>query len=144
MKIYTFLLISAAALSSCAQNASVETSELSQNTEPTETALQQTKTVQNLSQTDFKKSFEGKEGVQVVDVRTPGEIAGGKIANAKELDYFDPEFAAKIANLKLDKSKPVVVYCAVGGRSSKAAQAFLSQGFTNVYNLIGGYNAYKM
>jgi phage shock protein E len=39
----------------------------------------------------------------------------------------------------LDKSKPVFVYCAVGGRSSKAAQVLNKNGF-KVYNLTGaGY-----
>ncbi len=138
MKIYTFLILSSIALSSCAQNGNTN-----EPVKASETTAAPPKGVLNLSQADFKKSFEGKDGLQIVDVRTPGEIAGGKIGDAKELDFFDPKFADKIATLDLDKSKPIVVYCAVGGRSSKAAQIFLNQGFTTVYNLVGGYGNYK-
>ncbi len=138
MKIYSFLLLFVIALSSCAQNTNPENGA----TGTEENDSQPTATVINLSQADFKKSYEGTEGLQLLDVRTADEIAGGKIGEAKELDVFDPNFANKIAELNFDKSQAVVIYCRSGARSSKAAQIFVAQGFTKVYNLTGGYMSY--
>jgi thioredoxin len=44
----------------------------------------------------------------------------------------------------LDKSKPVLVYCASGGRSSKAAQWLAQNGFTTIENLKGGFTQWKL
>lgn len=106
-------------------------------------ANSQTDKVKNLSQKEFKSTFEKQKTVQLLDVRTAKEIAQGKIINAAEMDYFDPEFKAKVEKMNFDKSKPMIVYCASGGRSSKAADILVELGFKNVYNLEGGYNAYK-
>lgn len=136
MKIHILLFLSAITLSACAQN--TETASKKSATE--QTAMNG---VKSLSQSDFKASFEGKEGLQIVDVRTPREIGGGKIGAALELDYTRPNFVDKIESLGLDKTKPVVVYCATGGRSERAAQLFLEQGFTTIYNLEGGFSSYR-
>ena len=45
--------------------------------------------------------------------------------------------------LKLDKDKPIAVYCAVGGRSSSTAQFLRQQGFKKVYDLKGGMFAWS-
>lgn len=140
MKISSFLIVSILALGSCAQNTNTETSTASGEVEG---SVQTVATVTNLSQADFKKSFEGKEGLQLLDVRTPEETSAGKIGDAKELNVFDPNFSMKIVDLNYDKATPVVIYCRSGGRSARAAQMFIAQGYTNVYNLIGGYTAYK-
>ncbi len=139
MKIIIALFLGAFAVSSCAQSTEVENTT---NTNKSSSEQVQAK-VQNLSQADFKKSFEGKENIQLLDVRTANEVAGGKIGEAQDLDFMQPEFANKIASLNLDKNKPLVVYCASGGRSARAAQVFIDQGYTQVYNLLGGYTNYK-
>ncbi len=75
-------------------------------------------------------------GVQLVDVRTPGEVAGGKIANAINIDYNSTAFEEMAA--KLDPEKPVAVYCKVGGRSARAVKVFEELGFKQIYELDGG------
>ncbi len=87
------------------------------------------------------KALIDKGGVTVLDVRTQGEYGGGHLKNAKLADVTAPGFEQAIA--KLDKNKPVVVYCAVGGRSSRAADIMVQKGFKNVYNVSGGYNAWS-
>jgi len=77
----------------------------------------------------------------ILDVRTPGECQKGMIENAINIDYSGADFESEISNL--DKSVPVYVYCASGGRSGRAMKEMSSLGFTQVYNLIGGYNAWK-
>lgn len=74
--------------------------------------------------------------VQLVDVRTPGEVAGGKIANAVNIDYNSDAFNEQAA--KLDPAKPVLVYCKVGGRSTRAVKVFQELGFKEIYELDGG------
>ncbi|TAE59522.1 MAG: rhodanese-like domain-containing protein, partial [Bacteroidetes bacterium] len=44
---------------------------------------------------------------------------------------------------KLDKSQPVFVYCAVGGRSGRSAQTLQQLGFTQVYDLEGGITRWQ-
>lgn len=76
----------------------------------------------------------------LLDVRTPAEIAQGKIENAQELDFYGSNFDAELD--KLDKTRPVMVYCKSGGRSGKAAAKLRAKGFTEVYDLKGGYSAW--
>ena len=89
---------------------------------------------------EFAKLIKSKPG-QLLDVRTKGEVAKGAIAGSQNIDLFDENFEAKID--KLDKSKPVYVYCASGGRSGEAMELMQKKGFKEVYNLDGGYNAWK-
>lgn len=96
--------------------------------------------VKNVDVTEFK-SLMANENTVVLDVRTPDEIANGKIANAAELDFFADGFDAKVA--QLDKSKTYLVYCKSGGRSGKTCNKMAAQGFKNVYNLKGGYKAWS-
>lgn len=79
--------------------------------------------------------------VQCVDVRTDAEVDQGKIMGAKHIDIYDPAFATNID--KLDKDQPIVVYCAVGGRSAQAASQLKEMGFKQIYNLEGGMRSWK-
>ncbi|WP_418509585.1 rhodanese-like domain-containing protein [Corallibacter sp.] len=81
------------------------------------------------------------EDIQLVDVRTPEEFKEGFIANAQNIDYFSDTFDEDIE--KLDKSKPVIVYCKSGGRSAKCADKLLEAGFVKVYDLEGGISKWK-
>jgi len=77
----------------------------------------------------------------VVDVRTGPELASGVIQQAIHMDYNGLDFEKQID--KLDKNKPVLVYCATGGRSASAGKLLLKKGFKKVYNLDGGLNAWR-
>ncbi|MGV3588319.1 MAG: rhodanese-like domain-containing protein [Adhaeribacter sp.] len=77
----------------------------------------------------------------LLDVRTPQEYAGGHLKNAYNLNYNAPDFADKLA--KLDKTKPYLVYCAVGGRSGKAAKLMQQMGFKQIINVSEGYTNLK-
>ena len=78
---------------------------------------------------------------QLVDVRTADEFTEGHIAGAVNNDWLEDGFLdrAKI----LDKSKPVLLYCAAGGRSEDAVAAMKKAGYTNVVDLAGGFNGWK-
>lgn len=80
---------------------------------------------------------------QLLDVRTAGEFQSGHLKNALQADWLNKEqFAERIKYL--DKSKPLLVYCASGMRSAAAAQYLTANGFTNVQNLKGGMTAWKL
>lgn len=78
---------------------------------------------------------------QVLDVRTAGEFKTGYLKNALQADWLNKdEFNERIKYL--DKSRPVLVYCASGVRSEQAAKFMLKQGFVEVLNLKGGTSAW--
>ncbi len=95
---------------------------------------------ENLTPEEFAEKMDD-ERVVLLDVRTPPEIAAGKIDGALELDFKDPDFAAKLN--ALDKEATYLVYCAVGGRSNKACTMMTEAGFDRVYNLEGGFTAWQ-
>lgn len=90
---------------------------------------------------EFKTTLEKTTDAQILDVRTPGEFAGGHIMNAKNVDWNGSDFDTQVAHL--DKEKPVMVYCLSGGRSKKAASHLKELGFKNIIELNGGYLAWS-
>ena len=92
---------------------------------------------QVLEKEEFKTAIQQWER-QLIDVRTPEEFEAGKIGDAKNINVLEPEVFLEEVN-KLDKEKPVYVYCRSGNRSAKAAALMLEAGFTKVYDLKGGY-----
>ncbi|BBZ05243.1 MBL fold hydrolase [Mycolicibacterium chitae] len=76
--------------------------------------------------------------LQVIDVRNPGEVEGGSIPNAVGI----PVGQLPARHDELDPTKPTVVFCAGGYRSSVAASLLRHKGFTDVSDILGGYNAW--
>ena len=95
----------------------------------------QSNAVTRLNPEDFKKQVEGKK-VQLVDVRTPSEFKSGYIKGAKNIDFFSSKFNVELD--KLDKEKPVYVYCRSGNRSRQSAKKMEAMGFVKIYDLKGG------
>ncbi|SDS04208.1 Rhodanese-related sulfurtransferase [Winogradskyella sediminis] len=81
------------------------------------------------------------EDVQLVDVRTPEEHKENHIVNSQNIDFMSPTFDEDI--LKLDKDRPVLLYCKSGGRSAKCAKKLKAAGFEKVYDLEGGISKWK-
>lgn len=78
---------------------------------------------------------------QLIDVRTPGEFSTGHLEGAKNLDWNGGQLQQEAG--KLDKAKPVMVYCRSGGRSSEAAEWLKKEGFTNVYSMNTGITGWE-
>jgi glyoxylase-like metal-dependent hydrolase (beta-lactamase superfamily II)/rhodanese-related sulfurtransferase len=77
--------------------------------------------------------------LQIVDVRGPGEFAGGALPGAVNLPL--PRLRTMMSTL--DPARPVLVNCAGGYRSIAAASLLASHGFADVSDLIGGWNAWQ-
>jgi thioredoxin 1 len=77
----------------------------------------------------------------VLDVRTPKEFAAGHIPGAVLINVHADDFRDRIA--ELDKSKPILVYCAAGIRSEKASMILKESGFKKVYHLRDGLKAWS-
>lgn len=94
-----------------------------------------------ISKTEFNEKISDEENPQIIDVRTPAEYSNGKIEGAINYNILDGSLENNID--KLDPEKPVFVYCAAGGRSSKAAKMLKEKGFKSIIDLKGGYNAWQ-
>jgi len=79
------------------------------------------------------------QDLNIVDVRQPKEYERGHIPGARLVPL--PELDNRMN--ELDRGKPTLVYCAVGGRSRVAAQMLSGRGYQPVYNLKGGFKAWN-
>jgi len=77
-------------------------------------------------------------GVQVVDVRTPGEFAGGHVPGAINIPHMS--IIARKAELADDRE--IVFICQMGQRSALAAEFAAAVGFKDLYNVEGGTEAW--
>ncbi|WP_126175334.1 rhodanese-like domain-containing protein [Tsuneonella rigui] len=81
-----------------------------------------------------------EEGALLVDVRDASELAGtGKLAGATNVSRGMLEFRADSAtpyhNSEFRTDRPIVLYCASGGRSALSGRALQALGYTDVHNL---------
>ena len=102
-------------------------------------AYAQEKPVKSVDTNKFEEAVQA-DSVQLLDVRTAAEYAGGHIAYAKNIDVLQSDFKAKAMAL-LHKENLVYVYCRSGKRSMMAAKKLAAEGF-RVVNLSGGFMAW--
>jgi rhodanese-related sulfurtransferase len=81
-----------------------------------------------------------REDALVVDVRETSEWSSGHIANARHIALS--QLGKRLSELEKHKEKPVIVCCASGNRSANACGTLKRAGFTRVFNLTGGINAW--
>lgn len=96
------------------------------------------KGVQELSVTELKAAIDSGEELALFDVRGEEER---EIAAIEGSILLDQDGAATLATLSKDTK--IVFHCHHGGRSQRAAEHFLQQGYTDVYNLTGGIDAWS-
>jgi rhodanese-related sulfurtransferase len=85
------------------------------------------------------RELDQMKGMTVLDTRTDKEYKQGHIPGAIHIELSDVGNKAK----KLRKDKGLVVYCQNGNRSIWAIKRLMGMGFTSLYNLKGGYGAWK-
>lgn len=94
--------------------------------------------VKNLSPKELAAKLDSGEVTKLYDVRTPQERATASIEPSV---LFDQQVAEEIA--ALPKDTPLAFFCHHGQRSAMAGERFLAMGFTRVYNLAGGIDAWS-
>ncbi|VUZ22812.1 Coenzyme A disulfide reductase [Acetobacterium wieringae] len=77
----------------------------------------------------------------LLDVRSPMEVRAGGIKGAVNIEL--DSLRDRIGEIPIAKDAPIYVSCQVGQRAYLAIRILKGHGFTNIYNLAGGYSTYK-
>ena len=94
-----------------------------------------------LSIEDYNKAIKSDSTAVIIDVRQPAEYADGHLSGASLLNVLDEQTFDKGIK-KLDKQKTYYIYCRSGRRSQTASKKMQQQGL-KVYDMKGGFNAWK-
>ncbi|WP_338762241.1 rhodanese-like domain-containing protein [Bernardetia sp. ABR2-2B] len=112
------------------------------NTESIETAEYTPKQkIEKLDAVDFNQKMTELRVYNIVDVRTAEEFAQASIPSAKNININDDSFEKKLD--KLERIKPILIYCKSGGRSAKAVKKAKEMGFERIIELDGGMESWK-
>ena len=90
-----------------------------------------------LTAAEFAAVRHNVDGLQIVDVRGDGEYKINHLDGAQHI----PVGQLRNRISELDATKPTVVYCAGGYRSSIAASVLRAHGFADVSDVLGGFEA---
>ena len=93
----------------------------------------------SLSINEFEaKIKQNSATIQLIDVRTVEEFERGHLKRAINLNFNDDSFE-DIVKARIDKFRPIFVYCFSGRRSADAAAFLRDLGFKEVYEMAGGF-----
>jgi len=95
----------------------------------------------DISCSELKALITDRPDLLIVDVRTLQEWEKGHIPASGRIDFLEDNFDAKA--FALPKDRPIALYCAAGGRSSDAMQKMKEAGFSELYNLRGGFYGWE-
>jgi len=146
--IFPLLLISAFLLSACNVSSSTETSYDSTGSKVSVPGGAYT----NLNVEELQGMLENKDFLFVnVHVPFEGDIPGTDIFipydeiadNTSDPPTPFDDIQPDIGHLPVDKNSKIVLYCRSGRMSDIAARTLVDLGYTNIYNLDGGFNAWK-
>lgn len=97
-------------------------------------------TIALISPQEYVSDFEqADKDYYLLDVRTPGEFDAGHIAGAENIAV--ETLSQNLSSIPTDK--PIVLYCRSGNRSATATQILKDAGFTEIYDIDGGTNAWS-
>ena len=85
----------------------------------------------------YKNKISTKDAL-VFDVRTTEEFNLGHIKGSINIDFYDEKLFVDFFE-KVNKTKPIYIYCRSGNRSKKSSEILKKIGFVKVYDLLGGY-----
>ncbi|MFH1217095.1 MAG: rhodanese-like domain-containing protein [Pseudomonadota bacterium] len=129
-----FLLL----LSGCSNENKHNEKPAAQGQSPT-AVQQQAATFRSIPVAEAKKMLESRNDIKVLDIRTPEELREGALAGSTLVPFW----AIMQNKLNLPLETPIMLICAVGGRSYAAGQMLSRYGYREVYNVSGGLVAWK-
>lgn len=94
---------------------------------------------------ELKGRLDAGEDVVVIDVRTAGEFAGGRIPGAINLPLGEVAMRLRSLGPELDayKTQPVYAICRTENRAASAVRTFKKAGFTDLKVVAGGMGAWR-
>ncbi|MBF9224065.1 rhodanese-like domain-containing protein [Hymenobacter ruricola] len=95
----------------------------------------------DITPAELRQRQQAGETPTLIDVRETWEHEEGRIPGAQNIPLGT--LPDKLDDLDEWKNQEVIVHCKGGGRSASAKAFLTQQGFTNVRNLLGGYQAYS-
>ena len=134
MKTSLFTVAVACTMLSCAQSPSPS--------ETTSSAQVTVAIMEDVSNVKFLALMADKPEALLLDVRTPEEWNEGHLEGASHADYWGDEQAFQAAMDAIPRDRPVLVYCAGGGRSGLTAKELIKAGHREVYNLENGISGW--
>jgi adenylyltransferase/sulfurtransferase len=96
-------------------------------------------TLASIDVVELKRRRDAQSPITLIDVREPYELELASIHGAKLIPLGQIEERAS----EIDRGNDIVVFCHAGVRSAHAVQALQARGFTNIYNLDGGIDAWS-
>ena len=95
----------------------------------------------NISIADADKLLKENKSIIVLDVRTAEEFKAGHIPGAKNVDFYQPNFKAKLG--ELDRAPSYLVHCKSGGRSAKTEALMKELKFKSILHLNEGFSKWE-
>ena len=108
--------------------------------EPTTKAAQKLKKTKKVAPPAAPKKFV-PNSLTLIDVRMPQELSGGTIPGSEHIPLDN--ILDTVPKSIPDPQAPVVVYCKSGMRGGMAQGALRKLGYTNVSNIVGGFDAWQ-
>ncbi|MEJ2059726.1 MAG: rhodanese-like domain-containing protein [Gammaproteobacteria bacterium] len=104
--------------------------------------------IKEVTPDELEKMMQDKPDLMVLDVRESSEHEQGHVKNALLVPRgileaaADPSYPKHVPELSGGHERPIVCYCATGGRSAMAAAVLQMMGFKEVYSLAGGFGGW--
>lgn len=95
----------------------------------------------DITAAELKQRQAAGEKPTIIDVREPWENEEGRIDGSQNIPLGT--LPQKLDDLQELKEQEIIVHCKGGGRSTSAKAYLTQQGFSNVRNLVGGFQAYQ-
>lgn len=96
----------------------------------------QKKLIKTLSEEEFRAGY---RKAQLIDIREADEFNAGHILGARNI----PLSQIRLRHKELRQDQPVYLYCQSGFRTGRAAQYLKKQGYTDFYQLKGGFKSWS-
>lgn len=109
-------------------------------TDAVSTPVAEKQAFNSISPAEARKMMANRQDLVFLDVRTPQEL---KSEGGIQGSMLVPFWAVMQNKLNIPRDKPILLVCAVGGRSYAAGQMMVRHGYQEVYNLSGGLDAWK-
>ena len=106
--------------------------------------------IQRIDPDKAKELLDSNEGYTYLDVRSPEEFAAGHVPGACNIPLMNrhpsgagmvpnPHFVSEVQS-RLGKEEKIICACLRGGRSLKAVQILMAEGYTEIVDMRGGYD----